>query len=155
MRYSLATSRNTGRGPAGLPREGPQAVRRESRLTAYTCGDALGVPWENAPVGGTPSQIEQLPVRQGWPRGATSDDTALTLLVAHHLADRDGDGDPAAWLMRARFRAGAGGSGMSGVACGGVDRSSADRSFAAAMRSPMSGGSVLMKRLAMVFAIDV
>ena len=29
---------------------------------------------------------------------ATSDDTALTLLVAHHLADRDGDGDPAAFL---------------------------------------------------------
>lgn len=33
-----------------------------------------------------------------WPRGVTSDDTALTLLVAHHLADRDGDGDPAAFL---------------------------------------------------------
>jgi ADP-ribosylglycohydrolase len=31
-------------------------------------------------------------------RGATSDDTALTLLVARHLADRDGDGDPAAFL---------------------------------------------------------
>ena len=29
---------------------------------------------------------------------ATSDDMALTLLVAHHLADRDGDGDPAAFL---------------------------------------------------------
>ena len=74
------------------------AGRIDGALTAYACGDALGVPWENAPVGGTPSQIEQLPVRQGWPRGATSDDTALTLLVAHHLADRDGDGDPAAFL---------------------------------------------------------
>ena len=28
----------------------------------------------------------------------TSDDTALTLLVARHLADRDGDGDPGAFL---------------------------------------------------------
>jgi len=66
-----------------------------------TCGDALGVPWEspaNANVGAAASQIEQLPAREGWPRGATSDDTALTLLVAHHLADRDGDGDPAAFL---------------------------------------------------------
>jgi ADP-ribosyl-[dinitrogen reductase] hydrolase len=41
---------------------------------------------------------QQLPARQGWPRGATSDDTALTLLAACHLADRDGDGDPGAFL---------------------------------------------------------
>ena len=74
------------------------AGRIDGALTAYACGDALGVPWENAPIGATPSQIEQLPAREGWPRGATSDDTALTLLVAHHLADRDGDGDPAAFL---------------------------------------------------------
>ena len=74
------------------------AGRIDGALTAYACGDALGVPWENAPMGATPSQIEQLPAREGWPRGATSDHTALTLLVAHHLADRDGDGDPAAFL---------------------------------------------------------
>ncbi len=74
------------------------AGRIDGALTAYACGDALGVPWENAPMGATPSQIEQLPAREVWPRGATSDDTALTLLVAHHLADRDGDGDPAAFL---------------------------------------------------------
>ena len=74
------------------------AGRIDGALTAYACGDALGVPWENAPIGATPSQIEQLPAREGWPRGATSDDTALTLLVAHHLADRDGDGDPAEFL---------------------------------------------------------
>jgi len=74
------------------------AGRIDGALTAYACGDALGVPWENAPMGATPSQIEQLPAREGWPRGATSDDTALTLLVAHHLADRDGDGDPASFL---------------------------------------------------------
>ena len=74
------------------------AGRIDGALTAYACGDALGVPWENVPTGVTPSQIEQLPAREGWPRGATSDDTALTLLVAHHLADRDGDGDPAGFL---------------------------------------------------------
>ena len=73
----------------------------DGALTAYACGDALGGPWEslrNPNVGVAASQIEQLPAREGWPRGATSDDTALTLLVAHHLADRDGDGDPAAFL---------------------------------------------------------
>ncbi|HEX8008289.1 MAG TPA: ADP-ribosylglycohydrolase family protein [Trebonia sp.] len=71
--------------------------RTDGALTAYACGDALGVPWETAPNGNTDttaSQIEQLPARQGWPRGATSDDTALTLLAARHLAGRDGDGDP-------------------------------------------------------------
>jgi ADP-ribosylglycohydrolase/tetratricopeptide (TPR) repeat protein len=77
------------------------AGRIDGALIAYACGDALGVPWENAPaanVHATPGQIEQFPAREGWPRGATSDDTALTLLLARHLADRDGDGDPAAFL---------------------------------------------------------
>src|SRR6266496_39890 len=77
------------------------AARIDGALTAYACGDALGLPWEGRPdanAHATPRQIEQLPAREGWPRGATSDDTALTLLVAHHLADRDGDGDPAAFL---------------------------------------------------------
>jgi ADP-ribosyl-[dinitrogen reductase] hydrolase len=77
------------------------AGRIDGALTAYACGDALGGPWEstrNPNVGVAASQIEQLPAREGWPRGATSDDTALTLLAAHHLADRDGDGDPAAFL---------------------------------------------------------
>lgn len=77
------------------------AGRIDGALTAYACGDALGVPWESRPGAGahaTSSQIEQLPAHEEWPRGATSDDTALTLLVAHHLVDRDGDGDPAAFL---------------------------------------------------------
>src|SRR5690242_1680662 len=77
------------------------AGRIEGALTAYACGDALGVPWESRPGAGaraTSGEIEQLPAHGEWPRGATSDDTALTLLVARHLADRDGDGDPAAFL---------------------------------------------------------
>jgi ADP-ribosylglycohydrolase/tetratricopeptide (TPR) repeat protein len=70
-------------------------------LTAYASGDALGVPWENTPRADadvTASQIEQLPAREGWPRGVTSDDTALTLLAARHLAERDGACDPGAFL---------------------------------------------------------
>jgi ADP-ribosylglycohydrolase len=68
-------------------------------LTAYAYGDALGLPWENEPkTDRTAEQIEQLPARKGWPRGATSDDTSLTLLAARHLIDRDGDCDPSAFL---------------------------------------------------------
>src|SRR5262249_60064090 len=42
-------------------------------LTAYACGDALGLPWENTPrttmetMDLAPGQIEQLPARQGRP----------------------------------------------------------------------------------------
>jgi ADP-ribosyl-[dinitrogen reductase] hydrolase len=70
-------------------------------LTAYACGDALGLPWENASrASAVPpaSHIEQVPAREGWPRGVTSDDTALTLLVARHLAERDGDCEASAFL---------------------------------------------------------
>jgi ADP-ribosyl-[dinitrogen reductase] hydrolase len=68
-------------------------------LTAYACGDALGLPWEGTPKADIPAdQIEQLPARKEWPRGVTSDDTALTLLAARHLADRDGGCDPTAFL---------------------------------------------------------
>ena len=62
-------------------------------LTAYACGDALGLPWENKPKASSAAEIEQLPAREGWPRGSTTDDTALTLLAARHLAERDGDCD--------------------------------------------------------------
>jgi hypothetical protein len=44
------------------------AGRVDGALTAYACGDALGVPWENAPaadVGAAASQIEQLPAPPG------------------------------------------------------------------------------------------
>jgi ADP-ribosylglycohydrolase len=68
-------------------------------IAAYAYGDALGVPWEGKPVTDlTAQEIELLPARDGWPRGATSDDTALTLLVARHLAERDGTGDAHAFL---------------------------------------------------------
>jgi ADP-ribosyl-[dinitrogen reductase] hydrolase len=75
------------------------AERIAGALTAYAYGDALGVPWEGQPPTEiTAEEIKQLPTREGWPRGATSDDTALTLLVARHLAARDGAGNALAFL---------------------------------------------------------
>ena len=67
-------------------------------LTAYACGDALGLPWENKPKASLAAEIEQLPTREGWPHGSTTDDTALTLMAARHLAERDGDCDARGFL---------------------------------------------------------
>ena len=69
-------------------------------LTAYACGDALGLPWESAPrtssaIAGRSSSCL---AREGWPRGSTTDDTALTLLAARHLAERDGGCDASGFL---------------------------------------------------------
>ena len=64
------------------------ATRIEAALTAYACGDAFGLPWENLPVDRIDlEEAERLPSRPGWPHGATSDDTALTLLVTQYLAE--------------------------------------------------------------------
>jgi ADP-ribosylglycohydrolase len=68
------------------------ADRIAAALTAYTCGDALGLPWEGQPPSATTEQIEALPAPAGAERGATSDDTALTLLVCQHLASQPPDG---------------------------------------------------------------
>lgn len=77
----------------------PLADRIAGGLTAYACGDALGLPYENfPPSGAADEQIEQLAAREGWARGATSDDTALTVMVARHLADRRGEGDARSFL---------------------------------------------------------
>ncbi len=77
----------------------PLADRIAAAMTAYACADALGLPWENfPPAGASAGEIEALPARAGWKRGATSDDTALTLLVAQHLAERSGAGDARVFL---------------------------------------------------------
>jgi len=103
---SVARSSVLAMGYGLLNRMYPEEVydlgeRIAGALTAYACGDALGLPWENAfRASAVPpaSQVEQMPAREGWPRGVTSDDTALTLLVAGHLAERDGGCDPSAFL---------------------------------------------------------
>ena len=71
----------------------PLSERITAALTAYGCGDALGLPWEQKARPATAEEIEALPPRQGWPGGATSDDTALTMLVAGYLAEHGDDAD--------------------------------------------------------------
>jgi len=73
--------------------------RIEAGLIAFCAGDALGVPWEGEPPERIDlSRLAELPLRDGWPRGATSDDTAQTLLVARELVRSGGDPDPARFL---------------------------------------------------------
>ena len=71
----------------------PLGERITAAVTAYACGDALGLPWEQKARPASAEQIEALPPRQGWPGGATSDDTALTMLVAGYLAEHGDDAD--------------------------------------------------------------
>lgn len=69
-------------------------------LNAYACGDAFGLPTEGSPpIDINVAAAATLPARPGWPPGATSDDTALTMLVAEVLTASVGD-DPAARFMR-------------------------------------------------------
>jgi ADP-ribosylglycohydrolase len=69
----------------------PIAARIRAGLLTFAAGDALGLPWEGRPPGEIdPEQISALPARDGWPRGATSDDTAQLLLIAEHLTANGG-----------------------------------------------------------------
>jgi ADP-ribosylglycohydrolase len=69
----------------------PPAARIRAGLLTFAAGDALGLPWEGRPPGEIdPEQITVLPARDGWPCGATSDDTAQLLMVADHLAANGG-----------------------------------------------------------------
>ncbi|MCV7416978.1 ADP-ribosylglycohydrolase family protein [Mycolicibacterium litorale] len=75
--------------------------RIRAGLLAYAAGDAAGVPWEGCRAEQVPRQgIDELPRRGDWPPGATSDDTALTLLVAEYLRDRGAVVDEADFLSR-------------------------------------------------------
>ena len=71
----------------------PLGERITAALTAYACGDALGLPWEQQARPATAEEIEALPPCPGWPAGATSHDTALTMLVAGYLAEHGDDAD--------------------------------------------------------------
>lgn len=77
------------------------AARIRAALLTYAAGDAAGVPWEGCRAADIPRPgIDEVPRRGGWPPGATSDDTALTLLVAQYLADRGAVVDEADFLTR-------------------------------------------------------
>jgi ADP-ribosylglycohydrolase/tetratricopeptide (TPR) repeat protein len=77
----------------------PLADRIAGGLTAYACGDALGLPYENLPPSGASAEeIETLRARGIWSVGDTSDDTALTVLTARCLVDSGGEADPSAFL---------------------------------------------------------
>lgn len=82
------------------PELGPTLAERiHAGLLAYVGGDALGLPWEGwRPDEIRMDELEELPERELWPSGSTSDDTALTLLVAEHLAAAGGIGEPLAFL---------------------------------------------------------
>ncbi len=77
------------------------ADRVAGALTAYACGDALGVPYEGRPPTGDGDEVIETPrASERWAAGATSDDTALTLLAARCLVDAAGRADATAFLSR-------------------------------------------------------
>ena len=84
----------------------PFAQRIEAGLLAYAAGDALGLPWEGShPADVRMAELENLPATENWSSGSTSDDTALTLLVAEHLASAAGLGEPIRFLEALSARA--------------------------------------------------
>ncbi len=111
------------------------ADRIAGAVTAYACGDALGLPWEQfPPAGASAAEIEAWPAREGWERGATSDDTALTLLVAQHLADRSGAVDAREFLQTLAAQAGS----IRGL---GPSTTGAIKHFRVTGEFPISGGT--------------
>ena len=75
------------------------ADRIRAGWVAFFAGDALGVPWEGEP----PSRVDRarlgdLPERDGFPRGATSDDSDQALIVARELVRSRGEPDPGRFL---------------------------------------------------------
>ncbi|WP_283137450.1 ADP-ribosylglycohydrolase family protein [Rhizohabitans arisaemae] len=80
----------------------PSAERMAAAMTAFAAGDALGVPWEGSPPDAIDAgRIAGIPAtRWGWPRGATSDDTAQMLLVGELLAETGGRPTAEAFLAR-------------------------------------------------------
>jgi tetratricopeptide (TPR) repeat protein len=81
-------------------------------LTAYACGDAVGLPYENLPPSDVSiEEIEALRPRGSWSAGETSDDTALTLLVARWLIEQTGGGHRGRTVPRRAGGPGAAGQG--------------------------------------------
>jgi ADP-ribosyl-[dinitrogen reductase] hydrolase len=64
----------------------PEAAKIRAGFVAFAAGDAFGAPWEGmAPEEVAGVDLSQLPPREDWPRGATSDDTAQLILAAEAL----------------------------------------------------------------------
>jgi ADP-ribosylglycohydrolase/tetratricopeptide (TPR) repeat protein len=79
----------------------PPPNRLLSGMVSYAAGDALGVPWEGRPGSEVDvARLDDLPERDDWPSGATSDDTAQMLLVASYLGDSGGDFNHSEFLER-------------------------------------------------------
>jgi ADP-ribosylglycohydrolase/tetratricopeptide (TPR) repeat protein len=77
----------------------PSAAPVREGLIGFATGDAVGVPWEGRrPDEIVVDDIAKLPTREGWPRGATSDDTEALLVVADHLIATQGKGDARGFL---------------------------------------------------------
>jgi ADP-ribosylglycohydrolase/tetratricopeptide (TPR) repeat protein len=83
----------------------PGPDRIAAAMLAFAAGDALGVPWEGSPPEKIAAdRIAEVPAAAwGWPRGATSDDTAQMVLVSELLADTGGQ--PTAEQFMARLAA--------------------------------------------------
>jgi ADP-ribosylglycohydrolase/tetratricopeptide (TPR) repeat protein len=79
----------------------PPPDRLLSGMLAYAAGDALGVPWEGKTAGEVDAaRLDELPARDDWPRGATSDDTEQMLLVAGYLGETGGEFKESEFLER-------------------------------------------------------
>ena len=80
----------------------PSAERIGAAMLTFAAGDALGVPWEGSdPAAIDVTAIPTVPAAPwGWPRGATSDDTAQMQLVAELLAETDGRPTPEQFVAR-------------------------------------------------------
>lgn len=77
----------------------PDAGRILAGMTAFAAGDALGVPWEGRPPADIDAQqVGEVPQREGWPRGAFSDDTVQMMVTAQHLVATNGDPDPGRFI---------------------------------------------------------
>lgn len=119
----------------------PASDRVAAALRAYVAGDALGVPWEGGPPGDVdPDRLYELPASHGWPRGATSDDTAQMMLVSRLLVDTSGH--PTAQEFMRRLSAAAPGIRGIGPTTGrALERFAADGSLPSPPADPRDGST--------------
>jgi ADP-ribosylglycohydrolase len=120
-------------------------------LVGYAAGDAVGLPWEGKPAADVDAEaLSTLRATKKWPAGATSDDTALTLMVGEHLAaGREADG--VGFLKRLAKEAGT----IPGL---GPSTTAAIKSFKRTHKPPTTGGNTngaLMRSLPIGWALGI